>query len=760
MKLLSVCTVVLAATAGWLSHNAQAAGETATVPRPPLAEVQLPVLNWEPRSDWLSVKACGAVGDGVADDAAAIQSAYDKVGKPNQLHVVYFPPGTYRITKTLTIVGDTAGIVIIGHGRDTVLAWDGEKGGSMYWSNGVHRSRYEGLTYDGRGKAGIGSEHRSMLRYETHLIYQHCAFLNLENGIAVSKNPRIQASAEIWYNNCLFRNTGTGVLFNQFNDYDNWLDGCVFIDNNVAVDSQHGHFHVRNSHFFNSRVVDARQGGACHPSSLRWCTSNGSKRFFETGGGRHTYPFTLQDNWIEGWTADDGAVRFGLRGPDLVFDNTFVKPPNAKPPLRLVNGSSKNPWSEQLLVHSNNTFEGATTLVDPGAFSRLTEIPPGQRQRTMKTGQEWFFQGTVTVPGKVFDAKRDFGAKGDGRTDDTAAIQKTIDAAREHGANAIAYLPFGTYKISNTLTVTGADYTVGSTGSGSKLNWQGPADAPMMAVRNPHGVTIEHLELNGPETVTRIRQTGDDGKSTIYYNNLHLPSVYSNAPGIELVELPTGATVRMGLIGGYLHVVDSGQATIIATVHLGRTVVEGARLPKTGFTGMVFHNDAGRDYALTVKDNQDLVVGDFYNESNDRFLRCEGGRRKGPGRVTIGASKVCVHKAQELLSIADYEGRIFIGTASYQDQTGKNQPLTFTHTGERPLDFMIAASTFQFSDPVFNVGKGWRYTGLGNNYWALKDAKSYDDIIPENGLKTAAAALDDFRQLGAVNRAVTYPWAP
>jgi hypothetical protein len=753
MRIVSTGSALLAVAVLFCGDGPRA---TAVTP----GDVQAPVLNWEPRSDWLSVKTCGAVGDGVADDAAAIQAVYDRIGKPNQPHVVYFPPGTYRITKTLTIVGDVAGIAIIGHGRDTVLAWDGEKGGSMYWSNGVHRSRYEGLTYDGRGKAGIGSEHRSMARYETHLIYQHCSFLNLDNGIAVSKNERKQASAEIWYHNCLFRNTGTGVLFNQFNDYDNWLDGCVFIDNGVAVDSQHGHFHVRNSHFFGSRVVDARQGGACHPSSLRWCTSTGSRRFFETGGGRHTYPFTLQDNWVEGWTAEDGAVRFGLRGPNLVFDNTFVKPPNTKPPIRLVNGASKNPWSEQLVVASNNRGDGGETVIDPGAFSRLSDIPPGKCERTLRTGREWFFQGTVNVTGKVFDAKRDFGARGDGSADDTAAVQRTIDAAREHGKGAVAYLPYGTYKISSTLTVTGADYTVGSTGCGSKLNWQGPQNAVMMAVRNPHGVTIEHLELNGPDSVTRIRQTGDDGRASVYYNNLHLPSVYSNTPGIELVELPPGATVRTGLIGGYLHVVDSGQATILSTVHLGRTVIEGARLPKTGFTGMLFHNDAGRDCALTVKDNQDLVVGDFYNESNERFLRCEGGSRSGAGRVTIGASKVCVLKPQELLTVDNYEGRIFVGTASIIDQNGKNLPLTITHTGTRPLDFILAASVFCHTDPVYNVGPGWRFTGIGDNLWALKDAKSYPDTIAEGGLLRAAEALDDFRQLGAVNRALNYPAAP
>ncbi|WP_162605728.1 glycosyl hydrolase family 28-related protein [Jiangella aurantiaca] len=44
----------------------------------------------------------GAVGDGAADDTNAIQQAIDaQLTKPNK--IVYFPPGTYRITRTLVI---------------------------------------------------------------------------------------------------------------------------------------------------------------------------------------------------------------------------------------------------------------------------------------------------------------------------------------------------------------------------------------------------------------------------------------------------------------------------------------------------------------------------------------------------------------------------------------------------------------------------------------------------------------------------------
>ncbi|PZF84759.1 right-handed parallel beta-helix repeat-containing protein [Jiangella anatolica] len=44
----------------------------------------------------------GAVGDGVADDTDAIQQAIDaQQAKPNK--IVYFPPGTYRTTRTLVV---------------------------------------------------------------------------------------------------------------------------------------------------------------------------------------------------------------------------------------------------------------------------------------------------------------------------------------------------------------------------------------------------------------------------------------------------------------------------------------------------------------------------------------------------------------------------------------------------------------------------------------------------------------------------------
>jgi len=96
---------------------------------------------------------------------------------------------------------------------------------------------------------------------------------------------------------------------------------------------------------------------------------------------------------------------------------------------------------------------------------------------TLTSASQRFLRDTAAVPTKVFDAKVAFNAKGDGRADDTGAIQQAIDAARAHGRGAIAYLPTGTYVVTKALRVTGADYTVG--GTGFRTGW--PGEAPKAA---------------------------------------------------------------------------------------------------------------------------------------------------------------------------------------------------------------------------------------------------------------------------------------
>src|SRR5438105_4660556 len=86
------------------------------------------------RAMWIkSVKDFGAVGDGSADDTAAIQAAINYVTSPYSnanRGTVFFPQGTYKITSALTFpyasvrnisfIGDP-GAKLIGSFNDAIL---------------------------------------------------------------------------------------------------------------------------------------------------------------------------------------------------------------------------------------------------------------------------------------------------------------------------------------------------------------------------------------------------------------------------------------------------------------------------------------------------------------------------------------------------------------------------------------------------------------------------------------------------------------
>lgn len=93
----------------------------------------------------------------------------------------------------------------------------------------------------------------------------------------------------------------------------------------------------------------------------------------------------------------------------------------------------------------------------------------------------------------------DFGAIGDGTTDDTAAIQAAVDSV----TNGTVYFPNGTYKITNTITIDGSTkLSLNFVGNGlaSEVVYAGTtANIPMFYYYNGDNstfITVENLKFN------------------------------------------------------------------------------------------------------------------------------------------------------------------------------------------------------------------------------------------------------------------------
>ncbi len=86
-----------------------------------LKEVE-PVTKEESEGTFVNVRDFGAVGDGVTNDTKACQNA---IRKTNQGGTLYFPAGTYLLTKQLFIYGDN--VTIKGDGNATKLIYEREQ---------------------------------------------------------------------------------------------------------------------------------------------------------------------------------------------------------------------------------------------------------------------------------------------------------------------------------------------------------------------------------------------------------------------------------------------------------------------------------------------------------------------------------------------------------------------------------------------------------------------------------------------------------
>lgn len=271
-----------------LAPAAAAAAAAAGAPPPAVvaSHVKQPILSWSggARSDWINVKindivGGNAKGDGKTDDTSALAAIMLNISGGAGRQVVYFPPGVYPISRTLE-ANKTIGASFLGHGSQTTIKWAGPKNGTMFVSGGCTKHRYAGLHWDGAGVAGIGVLHQSFNLFETEITHEAECFSNfLEVGIAVISGHPVIASAEILYRNTIFENSKVGVLLNNFNDYDDTFDGCVFRNLAFGLYSRSGISYLRNTRFENSSVCDVNVGVFWAFNSVQRVTSVGSHMF-------------------------------------------------------------------------------------------------------------------------------------------------------------------------------------------------------------------------------------------------------------------------------------------------------------------------------------------------------------------------------------------------------------------------------------------------------------------------------------------------
>ncbi|NYD89968.1 glycosyl hydrolase family 28-related protein [Sphingomonas melonis] len=381
------------------------------------------------------------VGDGRADDSAAIQQAIDAAAQGGQGGVVFLPSGRYRISRTI-FVRSAVRIFGVGVTRPEIVLGDNSEG----FGAGVAAM----LAFTGEDQYRVG---KAPVPPRTSVPFDPSIF---------------DATSSTFYSalaNVDFR-IGEGNA------------GAVAVRFRVA---QHGYIRHADFHI-GSGLAGVYQAG----------NEFEDLRFF---GGRYgimsektspAWQFTLIDSDFQGQR--DAAIR--EHEVDLTLVNVAIR--DTPVGIEIDRGYSDSLWgkdvrfenvsqsavliSEEKSVFTQIGFDNAigintptfarfrdsgTTVAGKGARYRVSDFSYGLKLAGLGTIGDYATDVTMAPlgraparpkpaiaalpPVKAWANVHDLGVKGDDTTDDTAALQRAIDTHR------VLYLPMGRYRVTDTL---------------------------------------------------------------------------------------------------------------------------------------------------------------------------------------------------------------------------------------------------------------------------------------------------------------------
>jgi pectate lyase-like protein len=590
-----------------------------------------------PFASWTNVKtAYGAVGDGRADDTAALRRALAELGTTGHSPVLFVPAGHYRITGTLTLAHQIW-LSVIGEDPDTTsIVWDGPRGGTMLLVNGLAYSRIDRLSFDGRRTASVAVEQsfdNLAPHFDTGNEYADDVFADVEYGIHGGFKDFGFAETSIVRARFL-RNTTAGVALGNFNALDIWIWHSVFEDCAVGVtnDPGAGNYHVYASVFRRSGLADLSMQNT-GVFSARGNYSIGSRAFFVSGPSiSHPASIEIQSNTILD-PRDTTAIRLGNEGPGLLLDNTIRSLPGAQAAVvwwRSFFGSDVATVGNTFTVPKPFDVNGRHVSIDDRTVRRdEIDVPEPVLPATLQNHR----REIIEVP----------------RGADAAAIQTLVNrAVGNNGSRPVLHLPFGEYAIDRTIVIPPSDVQIVGDGTLTVLHWTGSDRGPVMAIDGPTRATLRDLRIDGGRTADGLVIANVDQKGTRLY--------------FQGVQVNSASEVC-------LHVDHLSEASV-DLVDMGHGYTTAVSVKVTGARATIFSGaSAGNALSYDVSEGGDLMVSDTWYEGVT-----PGGfaRVRGSAQLTMRGLHIAVPADQPspALDIADLDGTVTLLTDSIDDRIG------------------------------------------------------------------------------------------
>jgi hypothetical protein len=381
------------------------------------------------------------VGDGRADDSAAIQRAIDDAAKGGHGGLVFLPSGRYRISRTI-FVRSAVRVFGVGATRPVILLGD--------------------------NSAGFGAGVAAMVSFTGEDQYR-AGKVPVPPPTSVPANPDIfDATSSTFYS----------ALSNVDFEIGQGNAGAVAVRFRVA---QHGFLRHIDFHLGSGLAGIYQAGNECE--DLRFY---GGRYGILTEKTSPAWQFTLIDSEFEGQR--DAAIR--EHEVDLTLVNVAIR--NTPIGIEIDRGYSDSLWGKQvrfenvsqagvMISNENSVFtqigfdnavasntpvfarfrDSGKVIAGQGKQYRVSDFSYGLKLPGLGTMGDFATDVTIAPlarmparpapairalpPVREWANVRDLGVKGDDETDDTAALQRAIDTHR------VLYLPMGRYRVTDTL---------------------------------------------------------------------------------------------------------------------------------------------------------------------------------------------------------------------------------------------------------------------------------------------------------------------
>jgi hypothetical protein len=258
-----------------------------------------------------------------------------------------------------------------------------------------------------------------------------------------------------------------------------------------------------------------------------------------------------------------------------------------------------------------------------------------------------------------------------------------------------------------------------------------------------------------------IHQAGSATGSRMTYDGVYVYGMYQKAPfrkGMQFTNLGERDVIVLPHVQGNLRFTNCGRATVLANCsYEGSVVVDGKDKARDGLLGFQTRLATIVTYGLYLRDNNSIVMSDFYVEQADNGYWFEGAADDPPGRATLTGAKFQSFTSADpeknnMLNIREYRGQVFIGPYQFYQEPKR---MRIKQQGEGQVDVVLWGCSWYGAQPDPQLRASARLLAVGNEYYGPKleqksaAERSFFTATPtESTLRDLCHALDDLRRLG------------